>query len=131
MVCLDTSVIVPLLRKDKKALANLNRAIEDGVRVSTTVVSLCELYGGAYGAASPTKELERIEKLTSTLEIFELTAEASRKFGELLNSNPIKAQPIGDFDLMIAAIVLTNSEALATRNPDHFGRVSDLKVEGW
>jgi len=75
--------------------------------------------------------LQKIERLTPTLEIFVLTEEASRRYGELLNSKPIRAQPIGGFDLVIAAIVLTNSEALATRNPEHFGRVPGLSFEEW
>ena len=131
MVCLDTSVLVSLLRKDRSALSHLSRAVTEGSKISTTVVSLCELYAGAYASTNPTKELQKIERLTSTLEIFILTEEASRRYGELLNSKPIKAQPIGDFDLIIAAIVLTNSEALITRNPEHFGRVPGLSFETW
>ena len=131
MVCLDTSVLVPLLRKDKGALSQLNRAVAEGAKISTTVVSLCELYAGAYGSTNPPKELQKIERLASTLEIFVLTEEASRRYGELLNSKPIKAQPIGDFDLIIAAIVMTNSEPLITRNPAHFTRVPGLSVEAW
>ena len=131
MVCLDTSVLVPLLRKDGRALSHLSRAVTEGSKISTTVVSLCELYAGAYGSANTTKELQKIERLTSTLEIFALSEEASRRYGELLNSKPIKAQPVGDFDLIIAAIVLTNSEALATRNPEHFGRIPGLSLEAW
>ena len=131
MVCLDTSVLVPLLRKDKGPLSQLNRAVAEGAKISTTVVSLCELYAGAYASDNPPKELQKIERLASTLEIFVLTEEASRRYGELLNSKPIKAQPIGDFDLIIAAIVMTNSEALITRNPTHFTRVPGLSVEAW
>jgi len=131
LVCLDTSVLVPLLRKDRGALSHLSRAVTEGYQISTTVVSLCELYAGAYASSNPPKELQKIERLTSTLEIFVLTEEATRKYGELLNSKPIKSQPIGDFDLIIAAIVLTNSEALVTRNPEHFGRVPGLSFEAW
>jgi tRNA(fMet)-specific endonuclease VapC len=128
---LDTSVLVPLLRKEETALRNLSEAADRGTKVSTTVVSLCELYAGAYASEDPPKELRKVERLVSTLAILDLTQEASRKYGELLRSQPIRAQPIGDFDLLIAAIALSNQESLVTRNPEHFGRVAGLSIEQW
>lgn len=131
MVCLDTSVLVPLLRKEEEALSNLRNEANKGSRVSTTVISLCELYAGAYASQNPPKELRKVEELISRLEVFELTKEASRKYGELLTSPAIRTHPIGDFDLIIAAIVLSTGEGLVTRNPEHFARVPGLVLEHW
>lgn len=122
---------MPLLRKDQRALSKLRNEADKGSRVSTTVISLCELYAGAYGSENSPTELRKVKQLISRLEIFELTEEASRKYGELLNSQAIRTQPIGDFDLIIAAIVMATGEALATRNPEHFGRVQGLSLEQW
>jgi tRNA(fMet)-specific endonuclease VapC len=102
-----------------------------GTRVSTTVISLCELYAGACASQNPPKELRKVEELVSNLEIFELTEEASRKYGELLNSSAIRTHPIGDFDLIIAAIAISTGEVLVTRNREHFGRVPGLVLEEW
>jgi len=131
LVCLDTSVLVPLLRKEESALNRLRSEADRGSRVLTTVVSLCELYAGAYASRDPPKELKKVERLLSRLEILELTKQASRKYGELLNYPAIRTQPIGDFDLIIAAIALSAEEALSTRDPEHFGRVPGLVVEQW
>ena len=131
MVCLDTSILVPLLRKEEEALGNLRKAGDKGSRVSTTVISLCELYAGAYSSQNPVKELRKVEELISCLEVFELTKEASQKYGELLNSSAIRTNPIGDFDLIIAAIALSSGEDLVTRNPEHFGRIPGLELELW
>ncbi len=131
MVCLDTSILVPLLRKEEEALGNLRHEADKGSRVSTTVISLCELYAGAYASQNPVKELRKVEELISRLEVFELTKEASRKYGELLNSAAMRTHPIGDFDLIIAAIAISTGEGLVTRNPEHFGRVPDLVLEQW
>ena len=60
MVCLDTSVLVALLRKDRAALERLTSEVEGGGAVSTTVISLCEMYSGAYGSKDPARELARI-----------------------------------------------------------------------
>jgi len=120
-----------LLRKEQRALSKLRSAADRGSKVSTTVISLCELYGGAYSSQNPPRELAKLKQLVSRLEIFELTEEASRKYGELLNSQALRTQPIGDFDLIIAAIAMGAGEALATRDPEHFGRVPGLTLEQW
>jgi tRNA(fMet)-specific endonuclease VapC len=131
MVCLDTSILVPLLRKEAEALCNLRHEADKGSRVSTTVISLCELYAGAYASQDPVKELRKVEELISRLEVLELTKEASQKYGELLNSSTIRAHPIGDFDLIIAAIALSTGDSLVSRNREHFGRVPGLVLEEW
>ena len=59
MVCLDTSVLVPIIRKEKKVIERLRMEAENGTDISTTMISLCELYTGAYGSNNPQKELKK------------------------------------------------------------------------
>ena len=130
-VCLDTSVLVALIRKDEAAMSSLSSAAEEGNALSTTVISLCELYAGARGSKDPRKELERVRELLSHLEILELDEAASRRYGELANDPRIRREPVGDFDLIISSIALEHQEKLITRNTKHFSRVSGLVVEEW
>jgi tRNA(fMet)-specific endonuclease VapC len=131
MVCLDTSVLVALMRKDETAMDSLGSAAAEGSTLSTTVISLCELYAGAYGSREPGKELERVRELRSRLEILELDEAASRRYGELANDPRMRHEPVGDFDLIISSIALEHQEKLATRNTKHFSRVPGLIVEEW
>lgn len=131
MVCLDTSVIVALIRKDENVLEKLATSEEKGRVISTTVMNLCELYAGAYASREPSKEVEKVQGLISRLALLELSVDASRKYGELINHRAISEKPIGDFDLIIASIALSYGEPLATRNVDHFARVPGLSVELW
>lgn len=131
MVCLDTSVLIPLIRKEKAAIEKLRTESESGNHVSTTIISLCELYLGAYGSKDPTREVEKVESVISTLRILDLSQEAGRKYGELAHSQSLKRSPIGDFDLLIACIASESGEALATRNAQHFAQVPGLKLESW
>jgi predicted nucleic acid-binding protein len=62
LVCLDTSVLVPLLRKEEHALSVLRDAADKGAKVSTTVVSLCELYAGAYASEDEPKEKPDVDQ---------------------------------------------------------------------
>ncbi len=75
--------------------------------------------------------MERVEALTSLLDVLEFGVTASKKYGELANSPALKQRPIGDFDLIIASIALSGEEPIATRNLEHFSRVPGLKVEYW
>ena len=131
MVCLDTSVLVALIRKDQAAIEGLTAEAERGGTVSTTTVSLCELYSGAYGSKEPQKELAKVQGLVSNLGLLELDAGAARRYGELVNDAALKRAPIGDFDLIIASIALEREERLVTRNVKHFSRVPGLLTEQW
>jgi len=131
VVCLDTSVLVAMLRKDRAAIDGLTAEAERGGKVSTTVVNLCELYAGAYGSKNPQKELAKVQDLVSNLGLLELDAGAAKRYGELVNDATLKRAPIGDFDLIIASIALEQEEKLVTRNVKHFNRVPGLATEQW
>jgi tRNA(fMet)-specific endonuclease VapC len=131
MVCLDTSVLVALIRKDRAALDALEAESKMGGFVSTTSVNLCELYAGAYGSRDPQRELRRVQDLVSNLGLLELDAKAAKRYGELINDAALRREPIGDFDLIIASIALENGEKLATRNVKHFSKVQGLEVDTW
>ena len=131
MVCVDTSVLVALIRKDESAMNGLKAEAERNGVLSTTTMSLCELYAGAYGSKEPEKELLKVQELLSHFTIFDLDAGAARRYGELVNEEKLRREPIGDFDLIIASIALERTETLVTRNIKHFGRVPGLTVEKW
>jgi tRNA(fMet)-specific endonuclease VapC len=131
MVCLDTSVLVALIRKDQAAIDGLTAEAERGGTVSTTVVNLCELYSGAYGSKNPQEELAKVQDLVSDLGLLELDAGAAKRYGELVNDATLRRAPIGDFDLIIASIALEQGETLVTRNVKHFSRVPGLATEQW
>jgi tRNA(fMet)-specific endonuclease VapC len=131
MVCLDTSVLVALIRKDREAMEGLRIEAEAGGVVSTTIINLCELYSGAYGSKAPQKELEKVQDLLTHTQLLEFGLGAARRYGGLINEGALKSEPIGDFDLIIASIALENNEKLVTRNLKHFNRVPGLVVERW
>jgi tRNA(fMet)-specific endonuclease VapC len=109
----------------------LRAEAERGATVSTTMINLCELYAGAYGSKAPQRELQRVQDLLSQMGILELDGGATKRYGELVNNEVLKREPIGDFDLMVASIALQQNEKLVTRNLKLFGRVPGLVVEQW
>jgi len=131
MACLDTSILIALIRKDQGAIDGLRAETERGSTISTTAVNLCELYSGAYRSRDPQKELARVKELVSHLDLLVLDAGAAKRYGALVNDAALRKEPIGDFDMIIASIALEHNEKLVTRNLRHFRKVPGLAVEKW
>ena len=131
MVCLDTSILVALLRNEEKAMKKLQEEAEKDVRICTTPINLCELYAGASGSRDKAKELRKVKGLQEVMGVLEFNEESCRKYGELVNHPTLKERPVGDFDLIIASIAISHGEPLATRNLEHFQRIPELAVERW
>jgi len=131
MVCLDTSVLIALLRNEGDAMNKLRVEAAKGTRISTTPINLCELYAGAYASRNRAKELKKVRGLQDSMNILEFHAEACRSYGELANNPELREKPVGDFDLIIASIAISHNEPLATRNIEHFQRIRELIVELW
>jgi len=124
-------VLVAILRKEEDVIQRVEKEALQGTRLSTTPVNLCELYDGAYGSRNPTKELVKVDGLVNLLDILEFNMDVCRNYGEKINQVPLKHEPIGDFDLIIACIAMSHGEILATRNIQHFDKVPGLVVQQW
>ncbi len=131
MVCLDTSVLIAFLRKEKKAVEKLREEVSKGTSIYTTLINLCELYKGAFRSSDPSTALAIMQELIQNIGILEFNIDACRKYGEKINQASLKNKPIGDFDLIIACIAMSHGEALVTRNIEHFGRVPGLVAQYW
>jgi tRNA(fMet)-specific endonuclease VapC len=130
MYCLDTSVLVDFLRGDRKVADRIGRAVDAGIGLSITHLSLCELYKGAFFSKHSDSAVEAIGNLAKTLEIIGMDAEACFEFGRLCKHLKSKGSAIPDFDVLIAATVLANNKVLVTRDR-HFQSIPSIKTEKW
>ena len=131
MVCLDTSFIIALMRRDRGAEEKLEEYVARDMRLSTTPITACELFKGAYRSRRREVEVEKVRRVLAYLDILGFSVEACERFGKLVNGEPLRGSPIGDLDTMIASLALTHNEAVATSNRKHFERVPGLLVESW
>lgn len=127
MVCLDTDFIVAYLRKDITARQKLEELESRQEPLHTTIINAFELYKGAFRARDAGKELGRVDSLLDALFILGLDRGSARAAGSMHD----KSNPIGESDLLIASIALSNKQVLITRNKKHFQRIPGLQVEGW
>ncbi len=131
MVCVDTSFLIALLRRDANAEAKLELLIQDGEVITTTPICACELFAGAYRSRKRDPELRRVKEFLSRMELLVFSTQACERFGRLRDELESKGTSVGDFDIMIAAIALAHSQAVLTRDVEHFEKIPGLTVETW
>jgi len=119
------------LRRRSEAEDRLEEYARRSQSVSTTTITACELYRGAYKSRDREKEVAKVSGILRSVKLLTLTNESCMFFGQLSSHPELTAQPLSDLDLLIASIVLTTNETLVTKNVRHFSRVPNLKLESW
>jgi tRNA(fMet)-specific endonuclease VapC len=109
----------------------LESFVEDGERITTTPICACELFAGAYKAKKRDLEIRRVKEFLSRMELLEFSTQACERFGRVRSELESTGTPIGDFDIMIAAIALAHNQAVLTNDVEHFQRIPGLTVETW
>ena len=125
----DTSFLIDLMRRNPAAIRLYEEYEGQGIALSTTAITAMELYKGAY-ASKDRRNLERIESLLALFTILPLDQTVYEVFGRIAAGLYLSGKPIGDFDEVIAAIVLCSDGEIITRDR-HFETISELKVIGY
>jgi len=129
MVCLDTTFFADLFRKNSAAEKKLYDLANETEIVSTTVITIAELYYGAYKSKNMSDEMKNVAGVLSSFVILEMNEEGAKLFGEILSTLEKKGQTISDRDILIGAISLSKGEkTIITRNGKDFARIPGLKV---
>jgi tRNA(fMet)-specific endonuclease VapC len=127
-VCLDTDIIVELLRGRERVVGRLRELEREGARFSTTSVNVFELYYGCWRSKRVERNLEAVEKFLERLEILDFTEEAAREAGKTLARLEAEGSTMDLRDLFIGCIALVSGCALLTENVEHFQRVEGLRI---
>ena len=130
MKCLDTDLLVSILRGKEEAKKNVNE-LDEEAKGATTSVNAFELFFGAYKSERKQENLKEASKLLERLTVFPLNLASSKKAAEISAKLMTKGETIDFRDAMIAAIALEYGLTLVTRNQVHFKRIKGLQVEYW
>ena len=129
MYLLDTDTIIYSLKGHESVQKNLSIYIDESMSLS--VITLMELYYGAYKSQKITSNLSKIRILEKTFEIIPTGTESAEIFGILKTDLEKSGNPLDDFDLIIAACAMTYNLTLVTNNYRHFERIDGLKLANW
>ena len=129
MYLLDTDTIIYSLKGNVSVQENLLFHINDPIK--TSVITLMELYYGAYKSQKVTGNLAKIKTIEQSVEIITPGVESAEVFGMLKSQLEKTGSRLDDFDLIIAACALAYNLTLVTNNEKHFQRIDGLKLENW
>ena len=129
MYLLDTDTIIFSLKGHDAVKKNLRRHFYDPIKIS--VITLMELYYGAYRSQKIESNLAKIKALESSLEIVPLGKESVEIFGIYKAKLEKAGTPFDDFDLILTSCALTYNLVLVTNNVKHFQRIEGLKIANW
>ena len=101
-----------------------------------TDVAVCsvvktELFYGAARSAAPERTLAAQREFLAQFVSLDFDDRAAEVAGRVRAELTSRGEPIGPYDLLIAATALANDLALVTRNVGEFGRVNGLRIENW
>lgn len=129
MYLLDTDIVIYSLKGDSAVKKNLERNLHAALKIS--IVTLMELYYGAYKSQKVASNIGKIKRIEDAVEIIALGRESAEIFAMLKADLEKAGIPLDDFDLILAACALVHNLVLVTNNVKHFQRIQGLKFENW
>jgi len=99
MYLLDTDTIIYILKGNRVVENNLQRHYHDPIKIS--VITLMELYYGAYKSQKVTSNLAKIKTLQNSLEIIPLGQEIAEIVGIQKADLEKRGTSLDDFDLIL------------------------------
>ena len=114
-ICLDTSIIIDLLRKKEKTVKQLLRL---EFTPAITAVTVAELYMGE-------RKDEKLDLVLKRLKFYPLDYESSRLAGKIYRALKKRGELIEFRDILIAAICIKHGIPLLTKNTKHFKRLEE------
>jgi predicted nucleic acid-binding protein len=128
--CLDTDLLIAILRGKKEACAQV-KELDAQAKGATTSINAFEIFFGAYRSARATENIKEASRLLERLTVIPLDLFSARKAGEISAKLAAKGEEIDYRDAMIGGIAIENDLTLVTRNKSHFARIKGLKLEIW
>jgi tRNA(fMet)-specific endonuclease VapC len=129
MYLLGTDIVIYSLKGHSAVKKNLERNLHAALKIS--IVTLMELYYGAYKSEKVTSNLGKIKHIEDAVEIISLGRESAEILAMLKVDLEKAGTPLDDFDLVLAACALSHDLVLVTNNVKHFKRIQGLKLENW
>jgi tRNA(fMet)-specific endonuclease VapC len=114
-----------------------NQAIERNAvaigleNIGYSIISLAELYFGAYNSEQIDKNLQAIQIVQQKLSLVNFNDKSAQLFGMIKAKLKQQGNLIMDADILIGSIAQANELILVTNNTKHFQRILNLQLENW
>lgn len=118
-ICLDSDILIDLLKGDKKVLQKINDL--DGI-FYTTSINVFEIWMGK-------KKKEVISQLLSTLKILNFTKESGLISADIKNKLKDTGKDLDIRDIFIASICISENIEFISNNQRHFQRLKKFGLK--
>jgi tRNA(fMet)-specific endonuclease VapC len=125
----DTNACIHLM-KLREPLTDHAREVGPSA-IAITAITLAEMWFGAAKSQHPRRTRADQDAFLAPFRVLDFDGRAADCYANARAHLAAKGQPIGDRDLMIAAIALANRLTVVTSNISEFSRVPGLTVEDW
>ena len=129
MYLLDTDTLIYSLKGNDCVVRNLENHQHEPLKIC--VISLMELYYGAYKSQKTNANLAKVRRFEKAFDTIPVDFFISETFGMIKSHLESQGTPLDDFDLIIAATALAHNLVLVTNNEKHFRRVDGLELDNW
>ena len=125
---LDTNAMTAWAKRDAHFIARIQTSVPSDLRIS--VMTEHELRYGI--ACNPNLRLRPVlERMLTLLQKVMVDSDIAANAALVRADLRRQGQPIGPYDLLIAATALTHHLTVVTHNTREFSRVAGLRLEDW
>jgi tRNA(fMet)-specific endonuclease VapC len=129
MYVLDTNTLIYFFKEMGNVATRLLQEPHQEIGIPSIVVY--ELETGIAKSTSPHKRADQLAEILGALNVLPFGLHEARIAGQIRATLEKQGQPIGAYDVLIAATALAENATLVTHNTKEFERVPQLKVEDW
>jgi tRNA(fMet)-specific endonuclease VapC len=129
MIVLDTNTLIYFFKRQGRVAERLLAQPPREIGVPTIVIY--ELEVGIAKSTSPEKRRRQLAELLAAVTVLPFGAAEAQQAARIRAELERAGEPIGPYDILIAATALAHGGRLATRNVKEFGRVPGLSLEDW
>ncbi len=129
MYVLDTNTLIYFFKGTGHIAQNLFSIPPKDIAIPSVV--LYELEVGLAKSNFPQKRTTQLKDLTDIVNILSFGYEEAKIAASIRARLEKEGTPIGPYDVLIAAIALSNNSTLVTHNTIEFKRVKNLKMVDW
>ena len=130
MYLLDTNICIYIINQNPKSVVKKITGLNpQEIKISS--VSVAELEFGVSKSRQREKNRAALSNFLSAFEIIPFDAQDAEIYGIIRAELEREGNPIGPYDLQIAAQALSRNLILVTNNTTEFTRIKKLALENW
>jgi tRNA(fMet)-specific endonuclease VapC len=127
---LDTNTCIYIINRHPQNIVN-KVALHSPRDIKISAVSVAEMEYGASKSSYREKNRNALKNFLSSFEIIPFDTKDAEIYGIIRAELERKGEPIGPYDMQLAAQALGRNYIFITNNTKEFDRIKNLKLENW